>query len=155
MEPAADVVICLDKTEGLRNWKGTKIKEGEAIGEKLFRLAQIDLGLDGYGQPVTSVAIAPEEPGAPFAPPRRYPTTSNQRIAWDAVGKALVESVELGRADAPVYRPCITLTAAHAAAAACMSQTTGRDRNLAARRAIDAMTANGVFAVKDGWLWLP
>jgi len=155
MEPAADVVISLDKTEGLRNWKAPKVKEGEAVGEKPFRLAQIDLGLDGYGQPVTSVAIAPEEPGAPFAPPRRYPTTSNQKIAWDAVGKALVESVEFGRADAPVHRPCITLTAAHAVAAACMPQPTAKDRNLAARRAIDAMTANGVFAVKNGWLWLP
>jgi len=155
IEPACDVVICLDKTEGLRNWKGTKIKEGEAIGEKLFRLAQIDLGLDGYGQPVSSVCIAGEEPGATFGPPKRYPRGANQHIAFDAIGDVLRASTQFGMADAPSYRPCVKLDVAIAAAAQKIPKEEQKYRTQSAKRAVEDMVARGVLAVKDGWIWIP
>jgi len=155
MEPAADVVICLDKTEGLRNWKATKIKEGEAIGEKLFRLAQIDLGLDGYGQPISSVCIAGEEPGASFGTPKRYPSGANQRIAFDAIGDVLRASTQFGMADAPSYRPCVKLDVAIAAAAQRIPKEEQRYRTQSAKRAIEDMVARGVLAAGGGWIWIP
>jgi len=155
IEPACDVVICLDKTEGLRNWKAAKVKEGEAIGEKPFRLAQIDLGLDGYGQPVTSVAIAGEEPGASFGPPKRYPSGANQRIAFDAIGDVLRASTQFGMADAPSYRPCVKLDVAIAAAAQRIPKEEQRYRTQSAKRAIEDMVARGVLAAGGGWIWIP
>jgi len=155
LEPACDVSICLSKTEGLRNWQAPKVKELQAVDEKGFRLLPVDLGVDEDGEPVSSVVIVPEEITTTFGPARRYPSTDNQRIAYEAIGKSLVKSIEFGRGDAPAQRPCVTLAVAHAAAAARMPQADVKFRNQAAKRAIDGMAANGVVVVKDGWLWLP
>jgi len=155
LEPACDVSISLSKTEGLRNWQAPKVKELQAVDEKGFRLLPVDLGVDEDGEPVSSVVIVPEEITTTFAPARRYPSTDNQRIAFEAISKSLVKSVEFGRGDAPAQRPCVTLAVAHAVAAARMPQADVKFRNQAAKRAIDGMAANGVVVVKDGWLWLP
>lgn len=82
----------------------------------------------------------------------KLPSGPTQKLAHDAIGDLLGKARDFGKAGAPALRPCVELEAAVLAVANRLSCRPDA-RNYQARRAITAMTAKGMYQVRDGWIW--
>lgn len=111
----------------------------------------VELGKHEDGEPVTSCILVPDD-----APPDtrrlKLPHGGTQKIVYDALGPLLRASQHFGKGKAPSGRPCVDV---EAAILACADRLTCRpdQKQFQARRAINAMVANGIFQTGEGWLW--
>lgn len=148
---ALDAAIEVTRNGDRREWAIDKAKDGSDGERRAFKLQRVEIGTDEDGEPVTSCAVVPDD--APADSRRlKLPQGSTQKIVYEAVGALLRKGEHLGKAGAPASRPCVQIEAAVLASA---DRLTCREdqRVFQARRAINAMVANGVFQTSEGWLW--
>lgn len=147
---ALDGAIEVTRNGDRREWAIDKAKDGEDGVRHAFKLLTLDVGRDDDGEPVTSCVLVPDDslPSARL----KLPHGGTQKIVYDALGPLLRASQHFGKGKAPSGRPCVDV---EAAILACADRLTCRpdQKQFQARRAINAMVANGIFQTGEGWLW--
>jgi putative DNA primase/helicase len=147
---ALDAAIEVARDGERREWKLDKAKDGADGISHAFVLDVVEIGTDDDGEPVTSCVVRPDAGQAPrrMGPPK----SGNQRIAWDALGAPLRESVTYGMAGAPPGRPCITMDAAidHIRGKLPVDPKRRTER---ARQTVAGLVSRGNLRHEDGWLW--
>ena len=147
---ALDGAIEVTRNGDRREWAIDKAKDGEDGVRHAFKLLTVDVGKDDDGEPVTSCVLVPDDslPSARL----KLPHGGTQKIVYDALGPLLRASQHFGKGKAPSGRPCFEI---EAAILACADRLTCRpdQKQFQARRAINAMVANGIFQTGEGWLW--
>ena len=147
---ALDGAIEVTRNGDRREWAIDKAKDGEDGVRRAFKLLTVDVGKDDDGEPVTSCVLVPDDslPNARL----KLPHGGTQKIVYDALGPLLRASQHFGKGKAPSGRPCVDV---EAAILACADRLTCRpdQKQFQARRAINAMVANGIFQTGEGWLW--
>lgn len=150
---ALDVAIEVSRTDSRREWSIAKSKDDEDGARAAFVLRVVELGSDPDGDPVTSCIVEPDGATAADTVQRlKLPQGSNQKIAYQAIGELLRHAKDFDKGGAPNGRPCIQIDSAFAAVAARMP-CAEESRRYVARRAVTAMVGNGIYQVREGWLW--
>jgi len=151
LHAALDAAIEVSRSEARREWRIAKNKDEGDSSAHPFRLHVVELGQDDLGEPVTSCVVVEDE-DAQSAKPMRHPQGATQKLAHEELGRLLRESREYGRGGAPSNRPSVDLETAVLEVAKRLTCRPDQ-RQFQARRAIAAMTAKGMYGVKDGWIW--
>jgi hypothetical protein len=147
---AMDAAIEVTRDDDHREWKVAKSKDGEDGKVHPFRLAIETLGLDVYGEPITSCTVRPDT-SAQDIKRAKVPQGGNQKLVYEAI-RGLFKDGRVGKPGAPPLRPCIELEAAISAGAAALACETSR-RVTRTRAAITGLIAHGVLGLNEGWLW--
>jgi hypothetical protein len=128
-----------------------KTKEG-SMGEPVhFQSREVTLGLDDDGDPITSLVI--DQATLSATPPRaNVPSGGNQRIVWDVLGELFRQTATLGKAGAPLSRPCVTIAAAIESCRGRLAVESKRHRERT-MTAINGLVSRGCLAMKEDWLW--
>lgn len=150
---ALDAAVEVTREGDRREWRVAKAKDGQDGAGHPFRLEVVDLGEDDEGEPVTSCVIAPDDSPQDLTR-RRLPKGGNQKVVLDALGEMLRKSNAFGRAGAPPVRPCVELEAAVDTIGPRLTCEPKRQKERV-RQALTGLTASGVVACREGWLWLP
>jgi putative DNA primase/helicase len=148
---AADAAIEVSREGDRREWRVAKSKDGADGEVKAFRLQVETLGVDEYGEPITSCVVVPDK-AAEEVQRVKLPTGGNQRLVLEAL-RPLFKTGEMGKPGAPPLRPCVELEAAITKAAGCLTCETHR-RTTRAREAITGLVGRGVLGCHEGWLWV-
>lgn len=151
---ALDCAIEVARTDERREWRIAKSKDGRDGEAHPFRLEVVDLGVDIDGEPVTSCAVAPDEPGSDAVRRAALPGGGNMRLVYDAIAAALKDAKAWGKASAPPGRPCIELEYAITAAAGALPCEPKRKRERT-QSAITGLVSRGNLRHAEGWVWLP
>lgn len=151
---AMDAVIEVTRTDGRREWKLAKAKDGADGEARQFQLEVVELGTDAEGEPATSCVVEPDEHPAALVRRAAPPAGGNMRLAFTAIVSALKDARAYGQASAPPGRPCIDLEAAIAAAASALPCEPKRKRERA-QAAITGLVSRQNLAHSEGWIWLP
>jgi hypothetical protein len=88
---ACDTIIMVEAGE-TKTARITKQKDVDAIGPFMFKLHQVEVGVDEDGEPVTSCVVEPVDGDVPTATPSGRPRkklTPNQQIVLAQLGEAL------------------------------------------------------------------
>lgn len=104
-----DNVVHVARTEDRRSWVLVKAKDGVDGGERPFRLAVVELGIDEDGDQVTSCVIIPGERAGDSVHRVKLPTRGNQKVVYEVAGELLRKSTDFGQGGAPAAHPCIRL----------------------------------------------
>ncbi len=151
---ALDSAIGVARDNDMREWKIHKAKDGVDGEAHPFRLEVVEIGQDeDDGEPVTSCVVVPEERADEAVRRVKLPRGGNQKIIWEALGELLKASVDFGKADAPITRPCIELEKAidlTRSRLTCASDQKTRS----ARNAITGLVSLGCLKHREGWLWV-
>jgi putative DNA primase/helicase len=148
---AADAAVEVCREGDRREWRVAKSKDGADGGVRSFRLQVETLGVDEYGDPITSCVVVADT-AAQDVQRVKLPQGGNQRVVLEALRPMFKEGTS-GRPGAPPLRPCIELEAAVTKAAAHLTCETHR-RSTRAREAITGLVSRGVLGCSEGWLWL-
>ncbi|MDR3429599.1 helicase RepA family protein [Silvimonas sp.] len=110
-----DVVVEIAVSGTLHTWTLMKNKDGKDGISGAFSLAEIEVGLDEDGEPLTSCAVVEEQTveGKPSVKP---PGGKNQKLILDAIGQALA-ALPLDQANEPGSKNRMALEDVHALAA--------------------------------------
>lgn len=149
LHAALDGAIEVNATEGRREWIVAKSKDDETGAAHPFKLQVVELGVDDYGDPITSCIVEPDGTSKEMRRPR--PQGDTQTLVHKVLARLLRESTDFGKEGAPAGQPCIDVEAAVIAASAALLCEPKR-RNTVARRAITGMAARGVYQLRGGWL---
>lgn len=149
---ALDAAIEVSRTDERREWRIAKSKDDSDGDSHAFRLVQVEIGTDEYGDPITSCAVEPDQTAGSTSRPR-VPKGGNQRIAWDVIGELLRNSQHFGKGGAAPTRPCIELDAAIEAIAPRLTCEAKRQRERA-RQAMTGLISSGLLEHREGWLWV-
>ena len=148
---ALDAAVEVSRDGDRREWKVAKSKDGQDGDAHPFMLPVVTLGLDGYGDPVTSCVVV-QDHAARDVQRVKVPSGGNQRLVLDALRPLFKEGIS-GKPGAPPLRPCIELEAAVTAGAGRLTCETWR-RATRTREAITGLVSRGVVGCNEGWLWL-
>ena len=108
------------------------------------------LGIDSYGDPITSCTVRMDG-SAEDVKRVKLPQGGNQRLVYEGIRGLFKDGIS-GKTGAPPLRPCIELEAAVTAGALRLTCETHR-RATRAREAITGLVARGVLGLNEGWLW--
>ncbi len=147
---AMDACIEVSRDGDRREWKVSKAKDGEDGEARPFKLQVETLGLDAYGDPVTSCTVQADT-RADEIKRVKLPQGGNQRLVYEGI-RGLFKDGAIGKPGAPPLRPCIELEAAVAAGAGRLTCQTDR-RATRTREAITGLVSRGVLGLNEGWLW--
>lgn len=147
---AMDAAIEVSRDGDRREWKVAKSKDGADGDAHPFRLEIETLGIDAYGDPITSCTVRMDA-SAEDVKRVKLPQGGNQRLVYEGI-RGMFKDGATGKPGAPPLRPCIELEAAVAAAALRLTCETHR-RATRAREAITGLVARGVLGLNEGWLW--
>ena len=149
---ALDAAVEVVRDGDRREWTVYKAKDGADGVSHAFALEVVEIATDDDGEPVTSCVVRPDADARVGARRMALPKSGNQRIAWDALGAPLRESVTYGMAGAPPGRPCITMEAAvdHVRGKLPVDPKRQTERT---RQAIAGLVSRGLLSHQDGWLW--
>lgn len=148
---ALDAVIEVRRDGDRREWLVAKSKDGRDGGSRQFKLQVKELGVDEYGDPITSCVIV-QDATAAFVKRIALPQGGNQKLVLDAL-RPLFAKGKQGIPGAPPARPCIGLDVAIAAGASHLTCQTDK-RTSRARDAVTGLVAREVLGCNEGWLWL-
>jgi hypothetical protein len=148
---ALDSAIEVSRDADRREWKVAKAKDGPDSDLHPFRLEVETLGIDEYGDLVTSCAVVADT-AADDIKRVKLPQGGNQRVVLDAL-RPMFKAGETGKPGAPPLRPCLELEAAIVGVSGKLSCETSR-RATRAREAITGLVGRGVLGCNEGWLWL-
>ena len=151
LHAALDAAIEVTRNDDRREWHIVKSKDNSDGAAYPFRLEVVEIGTDEHGDRIASCAVVPDD-RTDAIKRVKLPSGPTQKLAHDALSELLRKARDFGKAGAPALRPCVELEAAVLAAADRLSCRPDA-RNYQARRAITAMTAKGMFQVRDGWIW--
>ncbi|MFM0141282.1 AAA family ATPase [Paraburkholderia sp. RL18-085-BIA-A] len=147
---ALDAAIEVSRADSRREWSVAKSKDDVDGGTHPFVLHDVELGQDDHGDAITSCVV--ESDGAMKEARRPQPQGPNQKLVYKAVNELLRASMNVGEGGAPPGRPCVELEAAMRAGSATLACEPKR-RHTNAQRAIEAMSARGIYGINDDWLW--
>lgn len=148
---AMDSAIEVSRDGDRREWRCAKSKDGADGDAHPFRLQIETLGLDTYGDAITSCVVTPDH-AARDVQAVKLPRGGNQRVVLDAL-RPMFKTGQTGKPGAPPLRPCIELESAVTAGAGRLTCPTDR-RATRTRDAITGLIARGVMGCNEGWLWL-
>jgi putative DNA primase/helicase len=149
---ALDGAIEVIATDTRRSWSVAKSKDDLTGDVHPFKLEIVPVGIDDEGDTITSCVILPNDSTDAIQQAKRPMLRSNQRIANEALGEALRKSPHMGKAGAPVGRPCIQ----YAEAVAIVAERIPADskhKTTRAKAAITGLVERGYLAMKGDWLW--
>jgi hypothetical protein len=150
LHAALDAALEVSRKADRREWRLAKSKDGADGDAHPFRLDVVEL-TEG-DEAATSCVVTPEEATADALRARKLPQGGQQRLLWNAIGDLLRASPDLGKAGAPVYRPCLR-------AEDVIERTRGRltcppDRHSdRCRAALSGLVSRGLLVLRDGWVW--
>lgn len=148
---ALDAAVEVSRTGDRREWMVAKSKDGQDGDAHPFKLQVETLGLDDYGDLMTSCVVVPDAV-ARAVRAVKLPQGGNQKLVFDAL-RPMFNDGTTGKPGAPPLRPCIELEAAIAKAAGHLTCEASR-RSTRAREAITGLVAREVMGSNEGWLWL-
>ena len=157
LHAALDAALEVTRTEDRREWRTAKAKDGSDDQGHPFRLEVVELGADEDGEPITSCAIAPEEPAADAIRRALPPKSGNQKVVLEVV-RELLKANGLRRpvgvpAELPPGRPVIRMEAAIEQSRTRLVCETKRQTERA-QAAIRGLVERGLLVHREGWLWL-
>ncbi len=157
LHAALDAALEVTRTEDRREWRTAKAKDGSDDQGHPFRLEVVELGTDEDGEPITSCAIAPEEPAADAIRRALPPKSGNQKVVLEVV-RELLKANGLRRpegvpAELPPGRPVIRMEAAIEQSRTRLVCETKRQTERA-QAAIRGLVERGLLVHREGWLWL-
>lgn len=149
---ALDAAVEVARDGDCRDWRVAKSKDGQDGIAQNFRLKVEMLGLDEYGDPMTSCVVVQDQTERDIKRVK-VPQGGNQGLVYNAI-RDMFKDGEVGKPGAPPLRPCIRLEAAVIRGASALTCETHR-RATRTRAAITALVSRGVLGLNDGWLWTP
>jgi putative DNA primase/helicase len=148
---ALDAAVEVSRDGDNREWKVAKSKDGADGDAQSFRLKVEILGVDVYGDAVTSCTVQADT-RADDVKRVKVPQGVNQNLVYNAIRGLFKDGIS-GKAGAPAMRPCIELEVAVSRGAAAL--TCPRDKRTSrARDAITGLVSRGFLGLNDGALWL-
>ena len=147
---AMDAAIEVSRDGDRREWCCAKSKDGAEGSARPFRLEVKTLGVDEYGDPITSCVVRADTTAADIQR-AKLPQGGNQKLVYEGI-RQLFKDGHIGKPGAPPLRPCIELEAAVTAGASRLSCEQFR-RASRARDAITGLVSRGVLGLNEGWLW--
>lgn len=147
---AMDACIEVARDGDRREWRVSKSKDGGDGDTHQFRLQIETLGIDAYGDPVTSCTVRADSVSSDVRTVK-VPQGGNQRLVYEGI-RALFKDGVTGKPGAPPLRPCIELEAAVMAGAARLSCISDK-KTSRARDAITGLVSRGVLGLNEGFLW--
>ena len=147
---ALDCAVEVSRDGDAREWKVAKSKDGIDGAAHPFRLQVEVLGVDEYGDPVTSCTVRIDT-NTEDIKRVKVPQGDNQRLVYEGIRGLFKDGIS-GKPGAPPLRPCIELEGAVAAGAARLTCASDK-RTSRARLAITGLVSRGVCGLNDGWLW--
>lgn len=147
---ALDCAVEVSRDGDRREWKVAKSKDGIDGDAHPFKLHIETLGIDGYGDPVTSCTVAADT-NTDDIKRVKLPQGGNQRLVYEGIRGLFKDGIS-GKAGAPPLRPCIELEAAVAAGAARLTCASDK-KTSRARDAITGLVSRGVLGLNEGFLW--
>jgi hypothetical protein len=147
---AMDAAIEVSRDGDRREWRVAKSKDGADGDAHPFRLEIETLGMDDYGDPITSCTVRIDG-SAEDVKRVKLPQGRNQHLVYEGI-RGLFKDGKAGKTGAPPLRPCIELEAAVTAGALRLTCEAHR-RATRAREAIAGLVARGVLGLNEGWLW--
>ena len=148
---AMDSAVEVSRDGDRREWKIAKAKDGADGDAHPFKLQIEALGIDDFGDAVTSCVVVPDH-AARDVRAVKLPQGGNQRVVLDALRPMFKDGIS-GKPGTPPLRPCIELEAAIAKASGHLTCETFR-RATRTRDAITGLVSRGVVGCNEGWLWL-
>ena len=147
---ALDCAVEVSRDGDAREWKVAKSKDGIDGAAHPFRLQVETLGVDEYGDPVTSCTVRINT-NTEDIKRVKLPQGGNQKLVYEGIRGLFKDGIS-GKAGAPPLRPCIELEAAVAAGAARLTCASDK-KTSRARDAITGLVARGVLGLNEGFLW--
>jgi putative DNA primase/helicase len=147
---ALDAAVEVSRDGDNREWRVAKSKDGADGDAQPFLLKVETLGLDEYGDPVTSCTVQADTRGDDVKRVK-VPQGGNQKLVYEAIRSMFKDGIS-GKAGAPAMRPCIELEAAVNRGSAALTCDTDK-RTSRARLAITGLVSRGVLGLNDGFLW--
>ena len=147
---AMDSAIEVSRDGDRREWKVAKAKDGQDGDAHPFKLQIEALGVDDFGDPVTSCTVRADT-SADDVRRVKLPQGGNQRLVYEGIRELFKDGVT-GKPGAPPLRPCVELEAAVTAGAVRLTCETWR-RSTRARDAITGLVSRGLLGLNEGWLW--
>lgn len=148
---ALDAAVEVSRDGDRREWKVAKAKDGADGDAHPFRLEVETLGIDAYGEPITSCTVRTDTT-AEDVKQVKLPQGGNQRLVYESI-RGLFKGGISGKPGAPPLRPCIELEAAVTRGASSLTCETHR-RATRTREAITGLVTRGVLGLNEGWLWI-
>lgn len=148
---ALDAAVEVSRDGDRREWKVAKAKDGADGDAHPFRLQVETLGIDAYGEPITSCTVRADTT-ADDVKRVKVPQGGNQSLVYSAIRGMFKDGIS-GKPGAPPLRPCIELEAAVTRGAASLTCETHR-RATRTREAITGLVTRGVLGLNEGWLWV-
>ena len=148
---ALDAAVEVSRDGDRREWKVAKSKDGQDGDAHPFRLQVETLGVDDYGDSITSCVVV-RDAAAQDVRAVKLPQGGNQRLVLEAL-RPLFKDGATGKPGAPLLCPCVGLEAAVAAGAGRLTCPTDR-RATRTREAITGLVTRGVLGLNESWLWL-
>ena len=148
---AIDAAVEVSRDGDRREWRVAKSKDGADGDAHPFKLHIETLGLDDYGDAVTSCTVMRDT--AAHEVRVKLAGGSNQRLILDAL-RPLFQSGETGKPGAPPLAKCIDLDKALNAAASRLITVDEKRKPERAKRAIQDLVTKGALGFNEGWLWL-
>ena len=147
---ALDAAVEVSRDGDRREWRVAKAKDGQDGDAHPFKLHIETLGIDDYGDAVTSCVVMPDH-AARDVRAVKVPQGGNQRLVYEGI-RGLFKDGLSGKPGAPPLRPCIELEAAVTVGAGRLTCPTDK-RTSRARDAIAGLVARGVLGLNEGFLW--
>ena len=147
---AMDAAVEVSRDGDRREWKVAKSKDGADGDAHPFKLHIEALGVDEYGDAVTSCTVRIDT-NTQDVQRVKLPQGGNQRLVYEGIRGLFKDGIS-GKPGAPPLRPCIELEAAVLAGAARLTCASDR-RATRTREAITGLVSRGVLGLNGGWLW--
>ena len=142
---AADAQLAVKRSGKVSTLTVEFMKDGEEGATLTSCLKIIDLGIDQYGEPITSGVLLPTEASTVEAGSTEVlPSGSNNKIALDALTKALLKDGKTPPAsnDIPPNTPCVSETLWHSCIFNALPLDEVKRKNQAVKRSPTYLIAN-------------
>lgn len=153
---ALDAAVEVSRDGDRREWRVAKSKDGQDGDAHPFRLQIEALGVDSYGDPVTSCVVVPDH-AARDVRAVKLPQGGNQKVVLEVVRGLLQKAGPFNTAGAPDTcppgRPAIELELSLERIAERLTVAPDRKAERA-REAVTGLVSRGVLGCDKGWIWL-
>ena len=153
---ALDAAVEVSRDGDRREWRVAKSKDGQDGDAHPFRLQIEALGVDSYGDPVTSCVVVPDT-AVQDVRAVKLPQGGNQKVVLEVVRGLLQKAGPFNTAGAPDTcppgRPAIELELSLERIAERLTVAPDRKAERA-REAVTGLVSRGVLGCDKGWIWL-
>ena len=148
---ALDAAVEVTQRGNFREWRLAKSKDGAESDSHPFRLEVETLGLDSYGDPVSSCSVRVDSTSMRVRQ-AKVPQGVNQHLVF----KVIKENIYLGatgKPGVPAHIPCISVEDAVRLCSSALECEQSR-KVTKAKEAIKGLISRGLLGQNEGWLWV-